>query len=112
MDQKEKLLCGERLRSLRISKDMTQEETAERLGISLRYYQMLERGEKVGSVDMLIAVSDIMGCSLDYLLRGRVEETAGPLAERLNGLTSRQRAYAVKLLELWLESQETAEEEN
>lgn len=52
MNEKEKLLFGERLRELRAEKGLTQEETAEALNISLRYYQMLERGEKTGSVDI------------------------------------------------------------
>ncbi len=107
MDKREKLLCGERLRALRAQKGLTQEETSERLNISLRYYQMLERGEKVGSIDVLIAACDLLDCSLDYLLRGRLGEAAGnPLAARLSGLTDRQRFYAARLLDLWLESRE------
>lgn len=105
MDGKEKLLFGERLRGLRAEKGLTQEETAEKLNISLRYYQMLERGEKVGSVDILIAVSRVLGCSLDYLLTGKLGEVeTDPLSARLNGLTARQRQYAGKMLELWIES--------
>ncbi len=106
MDKKEKLLCGERLRALRMKKGMTQEETAEKLNLSLRYYQMLERGDKQCSVDALIAVSEIMDCSLDYLLKGRLGWSGDPLTEKLNSLNPRQREYARKLLEMWLESQE------
>ncbi len=105
MDKKEKLLCGERLRALRAEIGLTQEETSERLGISLRYYQMLERGEKVGSIDVLIKACGLLGCSLDYLLRGRVgEATANPLDAKLNALTDQQRFYAAKMLDLWVES--------
>lgn len=100
-------MCGERLRALRIQKGMTQEAASERLNISLRYYQMLERGEKIGSVDVLIAASDLMGCSLDYLLRGRVGElSADPLSAKLDRLTPRQRFNAARLLDLWVESLE------
>lgn len=110
MEKKEKLLCGGRLWGLRLQKGLTQEETAERLNISLRYYQMLERGEKTGSLDVLIAVCDIMGCSLDYLLRGRLGVAENdPLAEKLNGLTDRQRLYAARMLDLWIESLEDSQ---
>lgn len=110
MENKEKLLCGERLRNLRLRRGLTQEETADRLNISLRYYQMLERGEKLGSVDILLATSEIMDCSLDYLLRGKLpERPADPLTARLNQLSSRQRGYAEKLLELWMESLEAGD---
>lgn len=106
MEKKEKLLCGERLRALRAQKGLTQEETAERLNISLRYYQMLERGEKLGSVDVLIALCDLLDCSLDYLLRGRLGEGDDPIAARLNSLSSQRRAYAAQMLELMMESWE------
>lgn len=107
MNEKEKLLFGERLRSLRAERGLTQEETSETLNISLRYYQMLERGEKTGSVDILIAISRTLGCSLDYLLTGKLGETAAdPIAAKLNALSPRQRRYAGKMLELWIESLE------
>ncbi len=109
MNREEKLLCGERLRALRIQKGLTQEEASERLNISLRYYQMLERGEKVGSVDVLIAIGNMLDCSLDYLLRGRMGETAAnPLAAKLNALTDRQRFYAAGMLDFWVESLQKA----
>ncbi len=106
MDKKDKLLCGERLRALRAQKGLTQEEVAERLNISLRYYQMLERGEKIGSVDVLISISGLLDCSLDYLLKGRVGEAANPLAAKLDSLPARQRLYAARLLALFAEAVE------
>lgn len=109
MNAKEKLMFGERLRKCRNESSMTQEEAAEALNISLRYYQMLERGEKIGSVDMLIAVSKMFSCSLDYLLAGVVGQTsADPIAARLNGLSPHRRQCAQKMLELWVESLENA----
>ena len=104
--KEEKLLFGERLRKQRIAKRLTQEETADRLHISLRYYQMLERGENVGSVELLLSLSSLLECSLDYLLRGRLQENESALAARFNRLSAAQRAYAEKLLALWLESLE------
>lgn len=107
MDNKEKLMFGERLRKCRADKKLTQEETAERLNISLRYYQMLERGEKIGSVDNLIGIKELLGCSLDYLLTGTVSDACtDPIAARLNSLTPKRRQNAEKMLELWLESLE------
>lgn len=108
MNEKEKLLFGERLRGLRAEKGLTQEELSERLNISLRYYQMLERGEKVGSIDMLIKACGLLDCSLDYLLRGRVGQMAtNPLAVKLDALTDQQRFYAAKVLETIMESWKT-----
>lgn len=104
MTKEEKLLFGERLRKRRIEKQMTQEQTADRLNISLRYYQMLERGDNIGSVELLLSACELLDCSMDYLLRGRLPEAQSPLAARYNKLSATQRAYAEKLLLLWLES--------
>lgn len=107
MNAQEKLMFGERLRKCRTEKRMTQEETAEKLNISLRYYQMLERGEKTGSVDMLISASRLLGCSLDYLLTGTVSSFAGDsVSAKLNALPPQKRQRAEKMLQLWIESLE------
>lgn len=104
MTFEEKTRFGERLGKLRTSAHMTQEQAAEKLDISLRYYQMLERGENIGSVDLLLAISNLMDCSLDYLLRGRLEQTGkNSLVNKLNALSARQRANAEKLLDLWVD---------
>ncbi len=112
MTKEEKLLFGERLRKLRIDKYFTQEETAEKLSISLRYYQMLERGENVGSIDLVIAISEIMDCSLDYLLRGKLQESpSNAFAVKFNRLSPQQRGYAGMLLDIWMESLDLAKRE-
>lgn len=53
MTHDELLLFGERLRSRRNLLSFTQEDIAEKIGISLRFYQMIERGEKSVSLDTL-----------------------------------------------------------
>ena len=107
MTNDEKLLFGERLRKLRTAKGYTQESMAERLGLSLRYYQMLERGEHVGSVDVLISICSILSASLDYLLLGKMPESGtdeeGSFATRFNSLPAHTRTSAARLLDLWIE---------
>ena len=107
MKKEEKVLFGDRLRRVRLQSNLTQDATAEQLNISLRYYQMLERGENTGSVDLLINICNLMNCSLDYLLRGMLNSDDHGLSVRLCELSGKQRRNFEKLVELWLSSIES-----
>lgn len=61
---------GKRLRSCRRSSHLTQENMAELLDVSVKHYSEVERGLTGLSVEKLIQISDILGVSLDYLLKG------------------------------------------
>ncbi len=61
-----------RLRELRIEKNMSRAELAEKLRISIRMISYLETGKRECSFDMLIAIADIFDTTTDYLL-GRSE---------------------------------------
>lgn len=96
------LLFGERLRSRRNSLGMTQEYVANQIDISLRFYQMIERGEKNVSVDTLIRLSKALSISADYLLFGAPSESFGnPITEIYERLTSEQREDATNILRLY-----------
>jgi len=73
LTHEELLLFGERLRSRRNALGFTQEFVSEKAGISLRFYQMLERGEKSVSLDTLLKLSKTLTISTDYLLLGDEE---------------------------------------
>lgn len=51
----------ENLRRARLDKKMTQQQVAEKLGISLRYYQRIESGENGGSFEAWDALEDLLG---------------------------------------------------
>lgn len=61
---------GERMKTQRKLMHLTQEQMAERLDISIKHYSEAERGIIGLSVENLIKVSEILGVSLDYLLKG------------------------------------------
>jgi transcriptional regulator with XRE-family HTH domain len=51
-----KKALGEQIRAVRLARGLTQEQTAEQLGVTVRYYASVERGERnlsLGSVDAL-----------------------------------------------------------
>ena len=55
--------------TLRKAQRMTQAELAEKLGVSRSALAMWECGDNLPPTKYLIAICDILGCSLDELLR-------------------------------------------
>lgn len=102
MTAEERLLFGERLRRKRNALKYTQEYVAEKIGITLRFYQMIERGEKSISLDTLIKLSQTLSISVDYLLFGNLLYSLGnPITEILHKLSPKQREDAIKILTLY-----------
>ena len=67
MDLKEVMAIN--MRRLRHDKDMTQEEVAERSGLSARYVGSIERGKVSASVSVLGKLADAMGVDPCELIR-------------------------------------------
>ena len=66
---------GKRLKKLRKRKGKTQEQVAEEVQIALKTYQAVEQGQRGGSVDTLLLLSGYFGVSLDFLVKGEMENT-------------------------------------
>lgn len=64
-------MLGTRIASLRQGRGLSQAELAEQLHISPSAVGMYEQGRREPSVDTLVALSQIFGVSLDYLLSGQ-----------------------------------------
>ena len=62
---------GERIRQLRMSRKMTQEQLAIKLNIGDRYLRKIEMGKKGPSIDILVEISALFKVSLDYIIMGR-----------------------------------------
>ena len=65
-----KIDMGKRMKEKRKSLNLTQEQMAEKLNISIKHYGGVERGVAGLSIENLIEVSDILGINIDYLLKG------------------------------------------
>lgn len=86
---------GDRIREIREARRMTQDQLAEQSGISKGFLSDVENNKRNVSSDNLLRVANVLGASLDYLLRGASSELAarGPVtippeladaAEKLN----------------------------
>ena len=61
---------GTRIRLRRLELDMSQEELAEKVGISPSFVGHIERAEKSATLDTFDRIGEVLGLSLDYLARG------------------------------------------
>lgn len=109
MTHEELLLFGERLRNRRIAVGITQESVAEQVGITLRWYQRIERGENNISVETLLALSRVLSVSIDYLMFGEFGDSlSNPYADIVAQVTEKlspdQRENAIKILRLFADS--------
>lgn len=64
---------GRRVRQQRVMCDMTQEELAEKSGISCSFVGHIERGEKKFSIGTLVALCNAMQVSPNYLLQDSLD---------------------------------------
>lgn len=61
-------MFNKRLREVRMNSGLTQQNMADKLGISLNAYQKYEQAERSPSLECLVSIADIFDISLDYLL--------------------------------------------
>lgn len=62
----------ERLRELRVENNVSREQLAEKLNVSVRLISYWENGQRECGFDMLIKIADFFSVSVDFLL-GRVD---------------------------------------
>lgn len=61
-------MFNDRLRATRIFRGITQQKTADAMGVSLRHYQKYESGEVEPDFMGLIEISDFLNVPSDFLL--------------------------------------------
>ncbi len=59
---------GKRIRKYREAKGWRQEDFAEKIGLSVTYTGMIERGEKVPKLETFITIANVLEVSADVLL--------------------------------------------
>lgn len=68
---------GDRIREIREAKRLTQDKVAEITGISKGFISDVENNKRNVSSEYLLRIANVLGASVDYLLRGPSE---GPVA--------------------------------
>lgn len=62
---------GKRFKELRRKRKLTQEQLADRLGITDRHIRGIERGDFFPSIDLYILIAEVFEIPLDTLILGR-----------------------------------------
>lgn len=61
-------MFNKRLREMRMTRNLTQQNMADAIGVALRSYQCYETGTRTPSFDLLVRIADVLDVSTDYLL--------------------------------------------
>lgn len=65
---------GKRIKEKRLEKSWSQEEFAEKVGLSTGYISMIERGEKIPKLDTFIRIANVLNVNSDELLTDVLEQ--------------------------------------
>ncbi len=68
--------AGDRIRSIREEMRMNQDQLAERAGLSAGFLSDVENNKRNIGSQNLLKIANVLGASVDYLLRGEINETA------------------------------------
>ncbi len=92
---------GKRIRKYREAKGWRQEDFAERIGLSVTYTGMIERGEKVPKLETFITIANVLEVSADLLLADVLSTgynvKSSEMTEQISSLApdERDRIYSV-----------------
>lgn len=92
---------GKRIRTYREAKRWSQEVFAEKLGLSLTYIGMIERGEKIPKLETFIKIANTLEVSADQLLADVLNTgysiKSTEMTKKIEGLSSadKERIYDV-----------------
>ena len=92
---------GKRIRKYREAKGWRQEDFAERIGLSVTYTGMIERGEKVPKLETFITIANVFEVSADLLLADVLSTgynvKSSEMTEEISSLSpsERDRIYSV-----------------
>lgn len=75
------MTLGEKLQKLRRARGMTQEQLAERVGVSRQSMSGWENGAALPDTVHVIALADLFGVTTDYLLRDEPSSRSAPQAD-------------------------------
>ena len=94
MDYKD---LGNRVRTVRRQQSLTQEQLAEKVGISASFLGHIERGTRVASLETLVAIFNTLNVTPEYLLSASLHTFDQRMPE---GLSERERAKLSEFLRL------------
>lgn len=97
---------GKKIRQAREGRGWRQEEFAEKIGLSVTYTGMIERGEKVPKLETFIRIANVLEVSADQLLSDVLKVgyniKASILSEKIEKLSLQEREQIYRVLDAML----------
>ena len=101
MEELKKIVAAN-LTALRTAKGMTQLELGEMISYSDKAISKWERGESIPDALVLLKLSRIFGCTVDYLLTEHSEEEAKPAVTAQKPRTNHLNLSLVTIIGIWM----------
>lgn len=106
----DRLAVGERLRLKRNLLSLTQDDMAEKIDRAPKYYADIERGSCGMSIETMLALSQTLNMSLDYMIFGKssdeVKEAQSnevlAIIDVINNFPPNKQKYALQMLKILL----------
>lgn len=83
---------GEKIRSARISANMTQAELAEKLGVAYQNIGQIESGKRKPKLETIVKIAYALGCRVEDLIGLETFDTGAEFDERRKELLSQAKA--------------------
>ena len=100
---------GKKIRVARENRGWRQEEFAEKIGLSVTYTGMIERGEKVPKLETFIRIANVLEVSADHLLADVLKVgyniKSSILSEKIEKLTRQEREQIYRVLNAMIDSE-------
>lgn len=97
-------LIGERIKRARKSVGITQEVLAEKLNVSIGYISQIERGITKISLDLLGAVSTVLGCDVASLISESAihsnDYMGSEIINEIKKLDNKKRKYILEIIKI------------
>ena len=104
----DKIKVGQRLRDIRQSLGLTQEQVGNKIDRAPRFIMRMENGKVGMSIETMLALCTVYAITPDALLIGADQQTLGNnaayIAQAIDACPPEKQESAVKLLELFLKA--------
>lgn len=89
---------GQRIRTIRLQRNMTQEQLAEATGVGTTHISHVETGNSIPSLQLLVNIINTLNCSADELLCIEIEKSRPVYDAWLSELVSDCTSDEIKLI--------------
>lgn len=102
----DKKLIGKRVRHRREAAGLSQDQLAEKLGLSKNHISSIECGKSLLTTKRLLALCEVLGGTPDYYLIGKITPETDAITTLVKHLSPKEQSVLLRLLTAYLENAE------